>query len=200
MKADPTILLAPNVPKPLHGLSPRTIRGKQWWDEERQKAYAAADYHCEACGVAKWDAKYHQWLEAHEVYLYDYAQGFALFIGLVALCHSCHNYIHSGRMEVLVQSGKMTKEKLKDIMAHGNRVLRDAGLRKVEPVPDRIAPWEDWCLIFEGEEYPTKFASYDDWFRSYFHGEVEVQGSPALPLGMSLPEALEDMMFDTDEW
>ena len=167
MKPDAKILLAPNIPKPLHGLSPRTIMGQEWWDVEWKKAYKAANMCCEACGVAKWDAEYHQWLEAHEMYSYDYTQGIATFIGIVALCHSCHNFIHSGRTVMLVRAGKMSAEKLEDITKHGRRVLRAAGLRKSKKVPKSTAPWGDWCLVFNGERYPTQFKSYEDWAKFY---------------------------------
>ncbi len=170
MTHDPQILLAPNIPKPLHGLSPRTIMGQEWWDIERKKAYEDAEYHCEACGVAKQDAEYHQWLEAHEVYSYDYRKGSATFVRLVALCHSCHNFIHSGRMEMLVRAGTIDAEKRAAILKHGRAVLRAAGLRKRMPAPKHVAPWSEWHLIFDGESYPTKFDSYEAWEAFYAKG------------------------------
>ncbi len=170
LKTDPKILLAPNIPQPLHGLNPRSIMGQDWWDVERQKAYKKAGYCCEACGVAKQEAEYHAWLEAHEVYTYAYAKGVATFAGLVALCHSCHNFIHSGRMVMLVRSGKMSAEKERDICRHGQEVLRKAGLRKRQPKPKKVAAWSDWCLMFNGVKYETQFASQEDWARFYVKG------------------------------
>ena len=84
--SDPRILLHPNIPKPLHGINPRTVMGQAWWDVERKKAYAAAGFKCEACGVVKKDAMFHQWLEAHEYFDYDYDCGVLRLKKLVALC------------------------------------------------------------------------------------------------------------------
>jgi hypothetical protein len=193
----PELLLHPNVPKPLHGVNPRAIRGKSWWDKQRQLAYSKYDYHCWACGIHKSIAKYHKWLEAHEVYTIDYATGRVELIEICALCHSCHNYIHDGRMQMLVLADQFPKDKYLDILAHGEAILKQF-LSKVaknyqgekwkkpyentEPFeyffPDiyvpclpkpakSIAHWSKWHLVLDGEKHYSRFANYEEWQAYY---------------------------------
>jgi hypothetical protein len=171
----PEILLHPNIPKPLHGLNPRTVLGKKWWDIERQKAYEKNNYCCWACGINKQIAKYHRWLEAHEYYEYNYKKGEAKLIEIVALCHSCHNFIHSGKMEIMRDKGEMSEEKYLDIMKHGVSVLEKYDLldekSKTNNVQE-VAEWSKWHIIIDGKSYYTKFNSIDDWF-SFYNGDKE---------------------------
>ena len=113
------ILLQPNIPKPMHGLNPRTILGKAWWDEHRRNAYQYFNERCWACGIPKHNAKYHQWLEGHEAYRINYEQGRIEMVQIMALCHMCHNFIHSGRMVMLLQKKKMEWNKYLEILHHG---------------------------------------------------------------------------------
>lgn len=165
------LLLHPQIPKPLHLVNPRAILGDRWWQQVRKLVYARAGFRCEACGVHKSEAKFHQWLEAHEVYQIDYAAGRARFLYLVALCHACHNYIHQGRMVNLVALGKFPESKQRIILAHGERVLRAAGLNPddKEPRVREIARWADWRLIIGDREHPPKLASYEEWCRHFGH-------------------------------
>ena len=163
----PELLLHPNIPKPLHGMNPRSILGTNWWDKMRQRAYVENNYCCWACGVHKSQANYHQWLEAHENYNINYRRGKVKLTEIVALCHSCHNFIHSGRMSALVRKGEMPYDKMKDIHNYGNTVLREAGIKNPAPDASKIAPWHKWHLVLNGKKYYSKFKSYDEWLEYY---------------------------------
>lgn len=165
MKLQPELLLHPNIPKPLHTVAPRDILGQTWWNRERVKAYNKNDNHCFACGVHKTVAKYHNWLEAHESYHIDYTKGELVLKEIVALCHSCHNYIHDGRMSMLLKDGKMSEKKYDDIIGHGERVLREAGYKKFRPKSPEgpIAKWGEWHLLLNGTKYYSPFKDYEDW-------------------------------------
>jgi len=185
--SDPIYLTHPNIPKPLHGQNPRTILGQTWWDKKRQETYAKNNYCCWACGISKYNAKYHHWLEAHESYLIDYRQGEARLKEIVALCHSCHNFIHSGRMYMMYLKGELSKDKCLDILQHGFSILENAGLepfmgtvmvwneiseeqRSGGSDPDKngwFADWNKWHLVIEGNRYYSKFRDIEDWADYY---------------------------------
>lgn len=162
----PDLLLHPNIPKPLHGVNPRSIKGDAWWDKTRKEVYKKNNNCCFACGVHRYDAKYHQWLEAHESYEINYETGEVKLIEIVALCHSCHNYIHDGRMKAQVAAnGLIEIDKFNDIIEHGNRLVAN-----IEPMPvfeGIIADWNEWHLVFEGKKYYSRFKSYSDWSAHY---------------------------------
>ena len=187
----PEILCQPHIPKPMHGLSPRTIMGQEWWDEERQRVYASSDYHCVACGVPKQEAKGHRWLEAHEYWKIDYRTGICEIISIEPLCHYCHNFIHSGRLFIIMHTEKSRKEVI-EILEHGFKVLsrnklkcfpytfdlakqlkcRTFGVKAyqiLEKLPREMSDvkWNDWKLAWKGKEYKSKFKSFEEWRKFY---------------------------------
>jgi predicted HNH restriction endonuclease len=187
MKTKPEILTHPNIPKPLHGISPRTIMGEDWWNKTRQEVYARYDYHCIACGVAKAEAKEHQWLEAHEFWNIDYYKGVCEIKSIEPLCHYCHNFIHSGRLKMIMGKDK-TREQVKAILEHGMKILsdnklacfpstfyfaQDMGCNTYQVYPYEITgldiPWNEWKLVWNGKEYHSKFQSFEEWRSFYSH-------------------------------
>ena len=158
----PPIILHPNIPKPLHRVAPRSILGKEWWDEQRQKAYEENNFCCWACGISKTKAKYHKWLEAHEFYEINYAEGWMKMVEIVALCHSCHNFIHSGRLESMLNKGEIDQKKYNDIMEHGQQIIDKFGLLRPSE-PTEFAEWGKWRLVLKGKEYPTPYTDEADW-------------------------------------
>lgn len=160
---EPRLLLCPNVPKPLHGVAPRSIMGSKWWNATRKAAYKSTDYHCKACGISKFIAEYRQWLEGHEVYKIDYLLGRAEYMRTVPLCHLCHNYIHSGRMQALLEQGKVSHRKFAAVQQHGDRVLATISLKRPETYAGLLADWKDWRLLFNGKEYPPLYKNEKAW-------------------------------------
>lgn len=189
----PEILSHPNIPKPLHGIAPRTIKGQKWWEKTRQEVYKSTDYHCAACGVHKDNAKCHKWLEAHEYWTIDYEKGIAKIEKIVPLCHYCHNFIHSGRLQMIMGKEKSEQE-VKDILEHGFKVLADNDLKCFPgtlelaesigaetygvdsyELPESEIEWGEWRLEFEGKEYTSQFKDYEEWeehYRKLNEGEI----------------------------
>ena len=193
----PELLLHPNIPKPLHGVNPRNLLGQKWWNSVRTRAYLTHNYHCWACGVHKAKAKYHKWLEAHEVYQIDYENGRVELLEICALCHCCHNYIHDGRLQMMVMNGTISIKKYVDILTHGERIISQylSSLNKeyqaiiwkqpFEPtfpfqevfpnltIPglpqpvDLKASWSDWHLVLNGNKYYSRFQDFDEWQAYY---------------------------------
>jgi len=165
----PEILLLPGIPEPMFGVAPREILGAKWWNTTRQAAYRSTHYHCIACGVYKHNAKFRQWLEAHEVYEIDYLVGRMTYVEAVPLCHCCHNYIHRNRLGSLLEKGKVSQRKFTAIIQHGERVLHQAGLEPPVSYDGPMADWSSWRLVLNGKEYPPKYET-PQTMKDYYNG------------------------------
>ena len=183
----PHILSQSNIPKPLHGVNPRSIMGKEKWDVVRREVYASTGYRCAACGVHKDDAMFHKWLEAHEDYEIDHESAIMTVRSMVPLCHSCHSFVHSGFLFVQLERGEKSKSEVAIILDHGFGILKSArlpafvGLKNVIKASgwsgswsggwlhprESSKRWDEWVMIWEGEKFPAKFKSYDEWVRFY---------------------------------
>ena len=181
LKLKPEVLMHPNIPKPLHGLNPRTIKGQEWWDVERKKAYASTGYRCIACGIEKTMAKKFKWLEAHEDFIIDYKKGTCTIKEIIPLCHYCHSFIHSGRLRMIMGCDKSEDEVI-EILEHGINILRESNLKGFWATLDFAfslgvntvgvspykstgyeAEWGSWRLILEGKEYEGLFKDFREW-------------------------------------
>jgi len=190
----PKLLLDGTIPRPMHGVNPRSIMGKKWWDEERKRAFEYNNYHCHCCGVYKRDAKFFSWLEGHEIYRVDYAKCRMVFRGVVALCHACHAVVHAGRTTQLYLNERMTEDKFDAIVKHGQALFKKYKLDKpiafrfmeliyqgqfVEDAnaiiseeykdtkPLNLNRWDEWRLWFQGKLYPPKHKTMDAWSDHY---------------------------------
>jgi len=187
LKLKPEILTQPNIPKPLHGLNPRTLLGQKWWDEQRFVAQERTEYRCVACGVPKNKAKGHHWLECHEYWDIDYYTGVCEVISIEPLCHYCHNFIHSGRLYSILGKQKSLKE-VKEILEHGFKILSENKLKcfpftlefaksinaktygvQSYELPKTYIDWNQWVLKINGRIYKSKFKNYQEWRDYYGH-------------------------------
>lgn len=162
----PELLLQDPVPPALHGMAPRTILGDPWWDRERHAAAAQNQHKCWACNIPKDKARKHKWLEGHERYKIDWKKGTCTLVEVVSLCHYCHNYIHLGRLRMLLEAGKINLNFVEGVIRHGDRITAHLPVRLPVNLAE-IAPWQDWVLIIDGTPYPSRFISEAEWATYY---------------------------------
>jgi len=109
----PELLLHFPIPVVLHGLNPRLLLGKRWWNKTRKEAYRSNGGFCQACGTT---GK----LDAHERYEFDFKKLVATFKDVVPLCRRCHQYIHWLSCPLSVKSV---------VLNRGNKILWAAGFK-----------------------------------------------------------------------
>ena len=124
---DPSLLLHPTIPREAHGLNPRSVLGKDWWDSTRKSAEDMNNHFCYACSIHKSDTV-DGWLEGHETYMIFVDEKVLKYLRTVSLCKKCHMYIHCGRTFLLWQERKLSQDDFVAVMAHGVQLLRGAGL------------------------------------------------------------------------
>ena len=134
----PEILRHSQIPKALHGVSPRNIIGKYLWDTNRAKIIHEQEHVCKACGVHEKLTKYGKKLEIHEVYEINYQTGEVKFMEFVAICNFCHSFIHAGLLKIRHITGKISKKMYEEIMIHGINLLSQNALA---PDPYTFLDW-----------------------------------------------------------
>lgn len=179
----PEILEQPLIPRPLHGVNPRSIMGQAAWDRMRKEIYRKHSYCCAACGVKSRQAMIRPYLEAHEMYTIDWKRQEMILIGMEPLCHACHAFVHSGLLELRLHHGKISSENVARILGNGvgvleeingtmpiaaNYLCRKLGLKHGLPVVQRppAARWSGWKLIWNGSEYPSPYPTENHWARA----------------------------------
>jgi hypothetical protein len=134
----PELLTSPLLPQSLYRLSPRTIfGGDKWWNEQRKLAYEKTNFLCSVCGTHKDDRQcacgkhfaYKKYLEAHEIYSIDYDNFVVELVEVAALCHSCHNFIHSGRLVKDFADGINSRSYTSNVLEHGIEILTRSNLK-----------------------------------------------------------------------
>ena len=115
----------PNIPKPTHGLAPRTLLGNKVWNSMRRTCYKQAEDTCEICGAHPEDLRKRH---AHEVYSIDWEKGEVRFVRAFCVCALDHlGCIHTGRAITLYKQGNpmYPKEFLLEGAEHAFKIIAE---------------------------------------------------------------------------
>ena len=89
------------------------------------------------------------------------------YLRAVPLCHYCHNYIHSGRLQALRDKEEIPASLYDEIIQHGDRLLQRWGLTKPPTYNGPMAAWGTWRLVLNGKLYPPKFKTLKEWEKEF---------------------------------
>lgn len=173
------LIAMPNIPKPLHGVAPRTVLGASTWNYMRKAAYFSADNTCEICGDKPENLRHRH---GHEVYDIDYENGVAKFVRVFCICALDHlACIHTGRAITLFKQGNPLypkefllegAEKAFKTISEYNKDNPDADLRayvtflEYLKVDELREPMEELIKKYDVKFYmedPKKLAKWGDW-------------------------------------
>ena len=160
-KTRPELLLHPNIPKPLHGVNPRTVLGDAWWKKEKGVVHNKYGNICWACGET------HTVYNVHETYKIDYIKCTSTYIESVLLCVDCHMYVHSGLMERLVLTGKMTVDERNRRLDLGDKLIEDIDRLPDDYLVECKCKWSEWRLVIDGKSHKPKFKCEREWAEFY---------------------------------
>lgn len=165
---DARILSGPNLPKPLHGVNPRTYMGSVTWDKLRKRTYFMAGYKCQICGA---DCSEPGAMDAHELYDINYWGGTSTFSKVVGICKKCHNFYHSGRLLTLYKQGNplYTKEKVLDIVEHGFKLIHD--WNETHPDEPKLKAYETFIEYYKNDTLKPEMEKLIDKYDISFWGE-----------------------------
>ena len=152
MKLKPEILTQHVIPKPLHGVNLRHHWGRSSakWKNLGKKTREKQNNICIACG-REVPHKNNDWLELHEEFNYDYENKIATIDNMVGLCGKCHDYIHQGNLTMRMAEGKITKEYAGEVIARGDKILSEHGLKK-QQLDEELFNNPDWKLLYQGQD------------------------------------------------
>ena len=164
------LIAMPNIPRPLHGVNPRTLLGASTWNHMRKFCYAKADNTCEICGYKPSNLRHRH---GHEVYEIDYVKGTAKFVKVCCVCSLCHlACIHTGRALTLWKNHNplYPTEFLLHGAEHAFRIIRD--YNKEHPEAD-LRAYSTFLDYLKHDELKEPMEKLIDEFGIKFYTEVE---------------------------
>ena len=146
----PKILTEHTIPPALHGVNLRLYWGKAKWKKLGRLIREKQDYICRACG-RKVPHKNYDWLNLHEIFIYNCENKIATIRSIVGLCTKCHDYIHSGRLLMLKSGGTVTQEYVDEVINRGDEILAKHNLKK-QDMEKELFLSNEWKLLYQGQD------------------------------------------------
>jgi hypothetical protein len=176
----PELLSQPNIPKPLHGINPRTIMGEAAWRIHRQVVVTNSPY-CKACGKETLQ------LDLHEDYVINYKKKLMTLKSYVPVCRQCHMFIHSGFLLTMYKQQKISREQVINILTNGINILDHHSLpifigtysfakalkldtKDLKTSNPGNTTWDGWRMLYKGKEY--KGLSKQQWVEKYGNKKI----------------------------
>ena len=164
------LIAMPNIPRPLHGVNPRTILGAATWNRMRKACYSRAGDTCEICGHKPDNLRRRH---GHEVYEIDYAKGTAKFVRVFCVCSLCHlGCIHTGRALTLWKHGNplYPTEFLLQGAEHAFKIINE--YNKDNPGAD-LRAYSTFLDYLKHEELKEPMEKLIEKYNTKFYTEVE---------------------------
>lgn len=185
----PELLRHSTIPQPMFGTAPRVVMGQEWWDKTRREAYAKNNMRCWACG-GEGPLEAH---EAYRIDYRNAEMIYVETTALCNDCHSFIHIgrtigmlargerKHSDVKRIVLRGYEILKKaKLKcpyETSLINNPRLAWPGntswMRRVLKNTERTNhmdlywmkahPWERWRLVFDGQKYPPRYKSYEEF-------------------------------------
>jgi hypothetical protein len=67
----------------------------------------------------------------------------------------------------MLDKGGIDQKKFTRVMLYGDRVLREASMKRPEPYSGPVAEWKNWRMVLNGKEYKPVFKSYEAWLKKF---------------------------------
>ena len=148
------LLAAPIMHFSVHEVEPREIMRGCDWNRLKKAIQDRANHHCEICGRYVSHSKTdHDWIVAHEAYDIDKTNRLYKLIGVYGICKQCHDFIHLGRLNALLQAGHVTNEYYDEVIDRAEYLLSLVNMTKERNTDlDTV-----YCLEYEGQKFVNDY-------------------------------------------
>ena len=148
------LLAVPIMHFGVHEVEPREIMRGRDWNRLKKAAQERADHHCEICGRYVSHSKAdHDWINAHKAYEIDKENHLYKLVGVYGICRQCHDFIHLGRLNALLQAGHATNEYYDDVIDRAEHLLSLVNMTKERNTDiDTV-----YCLEYEGQKFVNDY-------------------------------------------